>query len=55
MVTAWNQIVAIVLVVVVFGWAGGKQLVGDSYQQAKVKSAEMRADRKRKKLEKRGG
>ena len=54
-VTAWNQIVAIVLVVVVFGWAGGKQLVGDSYQQAKVKSAEMRADRKRKKLEKRGG
>ena len=25
--TAWNQIVAVVLVVVVFGWAGGKQLV----------------------------
>jgi uncharacterized membrane protein YbhN (UPF0104 family) len=54
-VTGWNQIVAIVLVVIVFGWAGGKQLVGDSYQQAKEKSAEMRADRKRKKLEKRGG
>ena len=54
-VTGWNQIVAIVLVVVVFGWAGGKQLVGDSYQQAKEKSAEMRAERKRKKLEKRGG
>ena len=54
-VTAWNQIVAIVLVVVVFGWAGGKQLVGDSYVQAKVKTAEMREERKRKKLEKRGG
>jgi len=52
-VTGWNQIVAIVLVVVVFGWAGGKQLVGDSYQQAKEKSAEMRAERKRRKLEKR--
>jgi uncharacterized membrane protein YbhN (UPF0104 family) len=46
--TAWNQIVAIVLVVLVFGWAGGKQLVGESYVQAKEKSAEMRAERKRK-------
>jgi uncharacterized membrane protein YbhN (UPF0104 family) len=54
-VTGWNQIVAIVLVVIVFGWAGGKQLVGDSYQQAKEKSAEMRAERKRKKLERRSG
>ena len=26
--TAWNQIVALVLVVTVFGWTGGKQLVG---------------------------
>jgi uncharacterized membrane protein YbhN (UPF0104 family) len=51
-VTGWNQVVAIVLVVVVFGWAGGKQLVGDSYQQAKEKSAEMRAERKRKRQEK---
>jgi uncharacterized membrane protein YbhN (UPF0104 family) len=47
-VTAWNQIVAIVLVVVVFGWAGGKQLVSESYVQAKEKSAEFRAERKRK-------
>lgn len=52
--TAWNQIVAIVLVIVVFGWAGGKQLVGESYQQAKEKSAEMREERKRKKEEKKG-
>jgi uncharacterized membrane protein YbhN (UPF0104 family) len=46
--TGWNQIVAIVLVVMVFGWAGGKQLVGQSYVQAKEKSAEMKVDRKRK-------
>ena len=54
-VTAWNQIVAIVLVVVVFGWAGGKQLVSESYVQAKEKSAEMRAERKRKREEKKRG
>ena len=29
--TAWNQIVAIVLVCFVFGWTGGKQLVTQSY------------------------
>jgi len=51
-VTGWNQVVAIVLVVVVFGWAGGKQLVGDSYQQAKEKTADMRAERKHKRQEK---
>jgi uncharacterized membrane protein YbhN (UPF0104 family) len=52
--TAWNQIVAIVLVVLVFGWAGGKQLVSESYVQAKEKSTEMRAERKRKRQAKRG-
>jgi uncharacterized membrane protein YbhN (UPF0104 family) len=51
-VTAWNQVVAIVLVVVVFGWVGGKQLVSESYVQAKEKSSEMRAERKRKREEK---
>ena len=54
-VTAWNQVVAIVLVVVVFGWVGGKQLVSESYVQAKEKSAEMRAERKRKREEKKRG
>src|SRR5262245_43910996 len=34
--TGWNQLVAIVLVVVVFGWTGGKQLVGQSYVAPKV-------------------
>jgi len=47
--TAWNQVVAIVLLVVVFGWVGGKQLVSESYVQAKEKSAELRAERKDKK------
>jgi uncharacterized membrane protein YbhN (UPF0104 family) len=54
-VTAWNQVVAIILVVVVFGWAGGKQLVSESYVQAKEKSAELRADRKRKRQKKKRG
>ena len=52
LMTAWNQVVALVLVVWVFGWTGGKQLVGDSYGDAKVKSAEMKADRAAKKAEK---
>jgi uncharacterized membrane protein YbhN (UPF0104 family) len=51
--TSWNVIFATVLVVVVFGWTGGKQLVGQSYVDAKVKAAEMKEERKRKKDEKR--
>ena len=47
-VTGWNQIVAIVLVVMVFGWAGGKQLVGQSYTQAKEKSVELKEKRREK-------
>jgi uncharacterized membrane protein YbhN (UPF0104 family) len=50
-VTAWNQIVAIVFVVIIFGWRGGKQLVSESYVEAKEKSAEMKAEHKRKKQE----
>ena len=29
--TAWNVLFALILVVLVFGWTGGKQLVGTSY------------------------
>ena len=47
-VTGWNQILAIVLVVVFFGWTGGKALVGQSYTQAKEKSAEMKEERRQK-------
>jgi uncharacterized membrane protein YbhN (UPF0104 family) len=50
--TAWNNIFAIILMTIFFGWAGGKELVGTSYTGAKEKSAEMRADRKRKKKRK---
>jgi uncharacterized membrane protein YbhN (UPF0104 family) len=44
--SAWNVLLAIVLVVYVFGWTGGKQLVGGAYSDAKVKSQEMRDARK---------
>jgi uncharacterized membrane protein YbhN (UPF0104 family) len=47
--TAWNVIFAIIAVVYVFGWTGGKQLVGSAYADAKTKSAEVRASRKAKK------
>ena len=50
--TAWNVLVAIVLVVSVFGWKGGKQLVTQSYADAKVKVAEQKAAHAEKKAEK---
>jgi uncharacterized membrane protein YbhN (UPF0104 family) len=51
--TAWNAVVALVLVVLVFGWTGGKQLVGESYADAKVKMAEQKAQRAEKRASKR--
>jgi len=51
--TAWNAVIALVLVILVFGWSGGKQLVGRSYGDAKVKVAEQKAQRAEKKQEKR--
>ena len=50
--TAWNVLFATILVISVFGWTGGKLLVGQSYSDAKQKAADMKAERKRKKLEK---
>ena len=47
--TAWDQVVAIVLVVWVFGWSGGKQLVGSSYVDAKAKVEETKEARRRRK------
>ena len=47
--TAWNVLFALILVVLVFGWAGGKELVGSSYGQAKEKAVELKEERKRKK------
>jgi uncharacterized membrane protein YbhN (UPF0104 family) len=43
--TAWNIILAIVLVTWAFGWSRGKSLVGESYEQAKQKAAEQKAAR----------
>jgi uncharacterized membrane protein YbhN (UPF0104 family) len=51
--TAWNVLVALALVVFVFGWSGGKQLVGQSYVDAKGKVAEQKEQRAAKKAEKR--
>ena len=51
--TAWNILLGIVLVVWAFGWSGGKQLGGDSYEEAKVKAAEQQAARKARKEAKR--
>ena len=44
-VTAWNVVFALVLAVLVFGWTGGKVLVGGAYGDAKVKVAEQKAQR----------
>ena len=41
------------LVVIVFGWTGGKQLVGSSYTDAKVRAADMKEQRKEKRQAKR--
>jgi uncharacterized membrane protein YbhN (UPF0104 family) len=47
-VTAWNQLLAIVLVLVFFGWTGGKLLVTESYTDAKVKVAETKEEHRQK-------
>jgi len=47
--TAWNQLFAVVLLVWAFGWTGGKQLVRQSYSDAKVKAAEQADARKARK------
>jgi uncharacterized membrane protein YbhN (UPF0104 family) len=52
-ITAWNVTLAIILVVIVFGWTGGKQLVGSAYDDAKERAADMKEQRKERKREKR--
>jgi uncharacterized membrane protein YbhN (UPF0104 family) len=51
--TAWNIIFAIIMLVWVFGWSGGKELVETSYAGAKEKTAEQKAARAEKKEAKR--
>jgi uncharacterized membrane protein YbhN (UPF0104 family) len=50
--TAWNVIFAIAAVVYVFGWTGGKELVGGAYVDAKAKTQEMRDQRRQARQEK---
>jgi uncharacterized membrane protein YbhN (UPF0104 family) len=40
--TAWNLVFAVIMVAWVFGWSGGRALVESSYEDAKVKSREMK-------------
>jgi uncharacterized membrane protein YbhN (UPF0104 family) len=51
--TAWNVSVAVILVIWVFGWTGGKLLVAESYADAKVKVAEQKEQRSAKRDQKR--
>jgi uncharacterized membrane protein YbhN (UPF0104 family) len=51
--TAWNLILAIVLMAWAFGWSGGRQLVEQSYGQAKDEEAKRKAAHQAKKEEKR--
>jgi uncharacterized membrane protein YbhN (UPF0104 family) len=50
--TAWNIIFAVILVVSVFGWTGGKALVSTSYSGAKEHVAEQKEQRRQKKAAK---
>jgi uncharacterized membrane protein YbhN (UPF0104 family) len=52
-ITAWNIVFAVIIVVWALGWAGGKTLIGESYADAKEKVAEQKAERAAKKEEKR--
>jgi uncharacterized membrane protein YbhN (UPF0104 family) len=45
-ITAWNIGFALVLVIWAFGWAGGKGLVRESYEEAKIKVEERKAAHK---------
>jgi len=52
-ITAWNVILALVLVIWAFGWTGGKLLVEQSYSDAKVKVSEQKEQRAQAKAAKR--
>ena len=51
--TAWNCLFALILVVCIFGWTGGRSLVLQSYEGAKEKAAEQKEQRAVKKEAKR--
>lgn len=45
-ISAWDVILAVILVSWVFGWTGGRQLVRTSYDEAKEKSRELKERRR---------
>lgn len=47
--TAWNILYALILMIWAWGWSGGKQLVSDSYADAKRRQEEEQAKRRAKK------
>jgi uncharacterized membrane protein YbhN (UPF0104 family) len=53
--TAWSILFAFLMLIWVFGYAGGKTLVSDSYEGAKVKVAEQKAAREAAKAAKEAG
>ena len=46
-ISAWDVVLAVILVAWVFGWSGGKKLVKQSYADAEVKSRELKEERER--------
>jgi len=53
-ITAWNIVFAVAIVIWAFGWAGGKLLVEQSYEDAKVKVSEQKGQRAAKRAGKPG-
>jgi uncharacterized membrane protein YbhN (UPF0104 family) len=47
--TAWNIVYALILMIWAWGWSGGRQLVSDSYKDAKRREEEEREKRRAKK------
>lgn len=53
--TAWNIVYALILMIWAWGWGGGKQLVSDSYAEAKRRQAEEQEKRRAKKAARSAG
>jgi uncharacterized membrane protein YbhN (UPF0104 family) len=49
-VSAWDVVLAVVLLAWVFGWSGGRELVRSSYDEAKAKSVELKQQRRARRI-----
>jgi uncharacterized membrane protein YbhN (UPF0104 family) len=52
-ITIWNIVFALALVAWAFGWAGGKELIKQSYAEAQTKAVEQKEQRDRRRAAKR--